>query len=83
MVVVVCKLLFVELEKCRAIWSRRGDEILWEDRASVGEEMTPSSSCRLFLQIIGLISQIDARINWFVKNIRYGYRYGDLTVKAG
>jgi hypothetical protein len=58
-------LLFVVEDelKCRAIWFKRGDEILWEDRASVGEEMTPSSSRRLVLQIIGLKSQIVARIN--------------------
>jgi len=49
--------------KCRAIWFKRGDEILWKDRASVGEQMTPSSSRKLFLQIIGLKSQIVARIN--------------------
>lgn len=55
---VLLLLLFLVEEdelKCRAIWFKRGDEILWEVRASVGEER---------MQIIGLMSQVDdARIN--------------------
>lgn len=62
------------LEKWRTTWFRRGEEILCEDRASVGAEVT-NSSCRFRdgkEQIIGLNSRIDACINCvkFISTIR-------------